>query len=65
MHEFIDAFVIQYVINASGSIEAKLGVGLLMAQKLPLIKSQSQLNLMKVLKTQIDPHGIMNPYKII
>jgi FAD/FMN-containing dehydrogenase len=48
-----------------GSISAEHGVGALKRDELPRYKSPIELNLMRAVKTALDPLGIMNPGKIL
>ena len=48
-----------------GSISAEHGIGALKRDELPRYKSPVELNLMRALKTALDPLGIMNPGKIL
>jgi FAD/FMN-containing dehydrogenase len=48
-----------------GSISAEHGVGALKRDELPRYKSAVELDLMRAIKTALDPLGIMNPGKIL
>jgi hypothetical protein len=48
----------------SGSVSAEHGIGISKIGYLPYSKKKPVLDLMAKLKAQIDPRGIMNPYKI-
>ena len=48
-----------------GSFSAEHGVGILKAPELARYKSPAALALMRTLKAALDPHGIMNPGKLL
>jgi D-lactate dehydrogenase (cytochrome) len=48
-----------------GSFSAEHGVGILKVDELARHKSPTALALMRTLKTALDPHGIMNPGKML
>ena len=49
----------------SGSISAEHGVGQLKRDELTRYKSELELRLMKQIKHALDPHGLMNPGKVL
>ena len=49
----------------AGSISAEHGVGQLKRDELTRYKSALELKLMKQIKTALDPHGLMNPGKVL
>ncbi len=49
----------------AGSISAEHGVGQLKRDELTRYKSVLELKLMKQIKTALDPHGLMNPGKVL
>ena len=53
------------VAGFSGSISAEHGIGALKREELARHKSPLELNLMRAIKTALDPQGIMNPGKIL
>jgi FAD/FMN-containing dehydrogenase len=57
VHDSVDAF--------SGSISAEHGIGALKRGELVRYKSAVELNLMRAIKSALDPLGIMNPGKIL
>jgi FAD/FMN-containing dehydrogenase len=57
VHDSVDAF--------SGSISAEHGIGALKRGELSRYKSAVELNMMRAIKTALDPLGIMNPGKIL
>lgn len=60
-----DQQVYETVVKEKGSISAEHGVGLTKAKYLHLQKSPLTLSIYRQLKQVFDPHGIMNPYKLI
>jgi FAD/FMN-containing dehydrogenase len=57
VHDNVDAF--------GGSISAEHGIGALKRGELTRYKSPVELNMMRAIKTALDPLGIMNPGKIL
>ena len=53
------------VAGFGGSISAEHGIGALKREELARYKSPLELNLMRAIKTALDPQGIMNPGKIL
>ncbi len=60
----INKIVYECAIEFGGSICAEHGVGILKKEDMLSYKSTIEINLMKALKTSIDPKNIMNPGKI-
>ncbi len=52
-------------VSMGGSFSAEHGVGILKAPDLLAYKSPVALDMMKMVKRSLDPHGIMNPGKIV
>ena len=48
-----------------GSISAEHGVGATKTHALPYSKSTTSIELMRKIKAVFDPHGIMNPGKVL
>jgi FAD/FMN-containing dehydrogenase len=57
VHDSVDAF--------GGSISAEHGIGVLKRDELKRYKSAVELDMMRAIKTALDPLGIMNPGKIL
>jgi FAD/FMN-containing dehydrogenase len=57
VHDSVDAF--------GGSISAEHGIGALKRDELARYKSAVELNMMRAIKSALDPLGIMNPGKIL
>jgi len=51
--------------DIGGSVSAEHGIGLEKKPYLQLVRSASELALMRTLKTALDPKGILNPGKVI
>jgi len=65
LYELIEPFVYEYVSQHRGSISAEHGLGLTKATHLHFSKPQPAIDLMKKIKALFDPHGILNPYKVL
>ena len=63
--EPLSACVHDLAASMSGSFSAEHGVGILKAQELARYKSSAALELMRTLKRALDPHGVMNPGKVL
>ncbi|TYL92371.1 FAD-binding oxidoreductase [Bradyrhizobium rifense] len=61
----INTIVYDGVRNHRGSISAEHGIGLLKREYLSYSRNPEELNLMRRLKKTLDPHGILNPERII
>jgi FAD/FMN-containing dehydrogenase len=61
----MNALVHGIVMSYGGSISAEHGVGQAKRDLLPEVKDPVALDLMRTLKTAIDPNGIMNPGKVL
>ncbi|MBH68169.1 MAG: hydroxyacid dehydrogenase [Rhodospirillaceae bacterium] len=61
----INCAVHDSVKKFNGSISAEHGIGQLKRNELPRYKSDTSLDVMKMIKNTLDPHGIMNPGKVI
>lgn len=59
------AIVYRHVKAFNGSISAEHGVGRLKKHLLPDVKDPVALELMRLLKTSLDPNGILNPGRVI
>jgi len=63
-HE-VNHIVYEVVRELEGSIAAEHGVGQLKRDELPRYRSAVELELMRSIKQTLDPHGLMNPGKVI
>jgi FAD/FMN-containing dehydrogenase len=57
----VNAIVLKY----GGSISAEHGIGRMKAHQLEAIKSPLELDIMRRIKTALDPNGILNPGKVL
>lgn len=68
---FLDAWqdmnriVHDIVADMGGSVSAEHGIGLLKIEEMARYKSPVELDLMRRIKTAIDPQGLMNPGKVL
>ena len=63
-HE-VNRIVYQAVARLDGSISAEHGLGQLKREEITHYKSELELELMHSIKKAFDPHGLMNPGKVI
>jgi len=63
-HE-VNAVVFDIVLKMGGSISAEHGIGVLKRDELPEVKDKVAIELMRQIKTMLDPQGIMNPGKVL
>ena len=63
--QLINRIVHDQVDSFAGSISAEHGIGALKRDELVRYKSSVELNLMRAIKSALDPLGIMNPGKIL
>jgi FAD/FMN-containing dehydrogenase len=61
----INRLVHDSVARFSGSISAEHGLGQLKREEIRRYKSPLELELMRRIKSALDPHGIMNPGKVL
>lgn len=61
----LEPYVFEEVNKLKGSISAEHGVGFRKPQFIHYSKDESALQLMHGLKHLMDPHGILNPYKVL
>jgi FAD/FMN-containing dehydrogenase len=64
VRKLVEAAVYEPLKHIAGSVSAEHGVGLEKKPYLHLVRSQSEINLMKQVKHSLDPNGILNPGKI-
>jgi len=63
-HE-MNAVVFEIVLRMGGSISDEHGIGVLKRDELPEVKDKTAIELMRSIKTMLDPLGIMNPGKVL
>jgi FAD/FMN-containing dehydrogenase len=63
-HE-VNAVVFEIVLRMGGSISAEHGIGVLKRDELPEVKDKVAIELMRAVKSTLDPLGIMNPGKVL
>ena len=61
----IEPFLYQWTSQHRGSISAEHGLGFKKRNFMHFSKDDSAIHLMKQIKQVFDPHGIMNPYKVL
>lgn len=61
----LEPFIYEWIQSHKGSISAEHGLGFQKKNYIGYSKSENELNLIKKIKSQFDPNGIMNPYKYI
>jgi FAD/FMN-containing dehydrogenase len=61
----MNAAVYEVVKAYGGSISAEHGIGVIKRHQLPAVKDPVALELMRGLKTLLDPNGILNPGKVL
>lgn len=61
----IEQHVYESLRPFAGAISAEHGIGLEKKAWLPLSRSAQEIALMKTLKATLDPHGILNPGKVL
>ena len=61
----ISAFVHDLVVAAGGSISAEHGIGQMKRDELARLSDPARMMAMSAIKHALDPHGIMNPGKLI
>jgi FAD/FMN-containing dehydrogenase len=61
----VNRIVYDAVARLGGSISAEHGLGQLKREAIRRQKSPLELELMRALKTALDPKGLMNPGKVL
>lgn len=61
----IEPFVYEWTAARRGSVSAEHGLGLMKAGALPYSKPPPAVALMRQVKRTLDPHSILNPYKVL
>lgn len=63
--ETVTAQLYDIVRALGGTFSAEHGVGVFKKSHLPKFRTEAEIRLMKTLKQALDPHGILNPGKVI
>jgi FAD/FMN-containing dehydrogenase len=63
--EAMNLIVHTLAVELGGSFSAEHGIGMLKTAELERLTSPVELDLMRTVKAAIDPHGIMNPGKVL
>ena len=63
--EEVNETVHAIALSLGGTISAEHGIGSLKQPLLPGVKSPVEMALMRAIKATLDPHGIMNPGKVL
>jgi FAD/FMN-containing dehydrogenase len=61
----VNHIVYEVVHSLGGSISAEHGLGVLKRDEIKHYKSEIELDLMRSIKRTLDPHGLMNPGKVL
>ena len=61
----LEPFIYERTKKFDGSISAEHGLGQMKANEIFYSKTAPVVNLMEQVKNVMDPHGIMNPYKVL
>ncbi|KAI0704906.1 hypothetical protein BC835DRAFT_1261778 [Cytidiella melzeri] len=61
----LEPFVYELVSKYKGSVSAEHGIGLMKTHALHYSKNATSIELMKRIKNLFDPHGILNPGKVL
>lgn len=61
----IEPWLFEWVVARGGSLSAEHGLGFKKRAYLGLGKSSVAVQIMRNLKSQFDPTGILNPYKVV
>ncbi|KAG8038098.1 hypothetical protein G9C98_006423 [Cotesia typhae] len=61
----LEPFLFEYVSEQRGSVSAEHGIGFKKTKYLSYSKDKSAIQLMKEIKSLMDPNGILNPYKVL
>lgn len=63
--QLIEPYIFEHTSKLKGSISAEHGIGFKKPKFLGYSKSTEAIQMMKKLKSLMDPNGILNPYKVL
>ena len=61
----VTRFVHDLVVAAGGSISAEHGIGQMKLHELERLSAPARLAALRAIKSGLDPHGLMNPGKLV
>lgn len=64
LHRPIDEVIYGLIRELKGSVSAEHGIGIMKRPFLPFSRDDREINLMRSLKTSLDPRGILNPGRV-
>jgi len=65
VQDAIEPYVFEWIAERRGSISAEHGVGVMKPPFLHMSKSRGMIDMMRGIKTMLDPNGILNPHKVL
>ena len=65
LYNAIEPAIFEWTAKRGGSVSAEHGIGFKKTGFLKYSKSEGAINVMRQLKTLMDPKGILNPYKVL
>lgn len=65
LQQQLEPYVYEWTAQQDGSISAEHGIGVMKAAALQYSKSSEAVALMQRLKLLLDPHRVLNPYKVL
>eukprot|EP00775_Hariotina_reticulata_P011142 gene11142-11295_t len=65
LEQLLEPFVYEWTAAQNGSISAEHGIGLMKVGSLQYSKSREVVDVMQRIKLLLDPHRILNPYKVL
>jgi FAD/FMN-containing dehydrogenase len=63
--ERVDRVVLELAASLGGSISAEHGIGLAKTEWLPLVRSEAEIDAMRLIKRALDPLGTLNPGRVL
>jgi D-2-hydroxyglutarate dehydrogenase len=65
LRESLEPWVYQWTASRRGSISAEHGLGAMKAEYIGYSKTEAVVESMRAIKHVLDPHGLLNPYKVL